>query len=87
MQAFVARTYSAAREDIFNVKIKELPEYSVIYKMLFKSSEKLDEYTKKVTTMNLETADQMSYENKLQAAKFQVEYYFGQTNYIKDDHL
>ena len=35
MKAFVARTYSAAREDIFNVKIKELPEYSVIYKMLF----------------------------------------------------
>ena len=57
MKAFVARTYSAAREDIFNVKIKELPEYSVIYKMLFKSSEKLDEYALKVTNIDMDRAD------------------------------
>ena len=35
IQNHVLRTYSMAREDIFNVKIKELPAYSVIYKMLF----------------------------------------------------
>ena len=35
MKKYVLRTYSAAREDIFNVKIKELPEFSVLYKMLF----------------------------------------------------
>jgi len=37
--------YSASREDIFNIKIKELPEYSVLYKMLY-DLEVLDEFTK-----------------------------------------
>ena len=31
MQAFVVRTYSQSREDIFNIKIDELPEYSILY--------------------------------------------------------
>jgi len=31
----VCRVYSASREDIFNVNIQELPEWSIIYKMLF----------------------------------------------------
>ena len=31
----ICRVYSASREDIFNVNIKELPEWSIIYKMLF----------------------------------------------------
>ena len=31
----ICRVYSASREDIFNVDIKELPEWSPIRKMLF----------------------------------------------------
>ena len=31
----ICRVYSATREDIFNVNIHELPEWSIIYKMLF----------------------------------------------------
>jgi len=45
MQKYVLRMYSASREDIFNIKIKELPEYSVLYKMLY-DLEVLDEFTK-----------------------------------------
>ena len=52
MQAFVpVRIYSKSKEDIFNVKIKELPEYSMLHKMLFKT-ELLDEYTQRVTKVN-----------------------------------
>ena len=51
MQAFVVRTYSSSREDIFNIKIKDLPEYSILYKMLYKT-ELLDEYTKEKTEMD-----------------------------------
>ena len=36
VQAFVVRTYSSAREDLFNIKIKDLPEYSLLHKMLYK---------------------------------------------------
>ena len=41
----VCRVYSAKREDIFNLKIKELPEWSIIYKMLF-DEKKMTEYTR-----------------------------------------
>ena len=41
----VVRMYSFNREDIFNVKISELPEYSTLYKMLFESEETLNAYT------------------------------------------
>ena len=51
MQGYVARTYSSAREDIFNIQLNELPEYSILYKMLFKV-ELLDEYTKAQTEIN-----------------------------------
>ena len=44
MQNHVIRSYSSSREDIFNIKIKELPEYSVLYKMLY-DDEILNEYT------------------------------------------
>ena len=37
IQERFCRTFSKSREDLFNIKIKELPEYSMIYKMLFKS--------------------------------------------------
>ena len=60
MQDHVARTYSTAREDIFNVKIRELPEYSVLYKMLYKSSKLLDDYTKKVTNIDQSLLDKLS---------------------------
>ena len=37
----ICRIYSSSREDIFNVIISELPEWSILHKMLF------DEFTKK----------------------------------------
>lgn len=40
----ICRVNSTSREDIFNVDIKELPEWSMIYKMLF-DTKQLDEYT------------------------------------------
>ena len=45
MKKHVLRTYSMAREDIFNIKIKELPGYSVLYKMLF-DKDIQDDYVK-----------------------------------------
>ena len=48
MKKYVLRMYSASREDIFNIKIKELPEYSVLYKMLF-DEDVLNEFTKENT--------------------------------------
>ena len=86
IKEYVARTYSTAREDIFNIKVAELPEYSVLYKMLYEDK-LLDEYTRNATVVNVEQAESMKHENIRQAAKFQVEFYFGQTNYIKDTYL
>ena len=40
----VCRVYSTTREDIFNVSIKEIPEWSILYKMIY-DTEQLDEYT------------------------------------------
>lgn len=40
----ICRVYSTTAEDIFNVNIKEIPEWSIIYKMLY-DTEELDEYT------------------------------------------
>ena len=86
MQKHVLRSYSSSREDIFNIKIKELPEYSVLYKMLYD-----EEAFNKFTLVKTE-ADRARYfqdrddsddehavdlDKDLQAAKFQVEYYFG----------
>ena len=31
----VCRVYSTTREDIFNVSIKEIPEWSILYKMIY----------------------------------------------------
>ena len=87
MKPKVLRTYSTSREDLFNIKIKELPEYSTLYKMLFESDDILNEYTQEKTTVMRDLVSQMDQGDVLQAAKFQVEYYFGQTNYQKDDHL
>lgn len=82
----VCRVYSDTREDIFNVNIKELPEWSILNKMLF-DTEKLNDYTLALTTYNQDQLEQMTQEEHEQAAKFQVEYYFGNTNYSKDWYL
>ena len=37
----ICRVYSTTREDIFNVHIQQLPEWSMIYKMLY-DTEQLD---------------------------------------------
>lgn len=54
--------------------------------MLFKQ-EFLDEYTRETTKVDECEVGIMDYERRLQAAKFQVEFYFGQTNYQKDVYL
>ena len=70
MQKFVVRTYSQAREDIFNIRIKDLPEYSLIYKMLFESEDALNEYTRQKTDMRNVEADETSQNTLLASAKF-----------------
>ena len=35
----IVRTYSAAKEDIFNVVFDDLKEYSLLYKMIFDDTE------------------------------------------------
>ena len=57
LQAFVVRTYSQTREDIFNIKLKELPEFSVLHKMIYKT-ELLDEYTKAETEIRYNEIDE-----------------------------
>ena len=76
LQPYVARTYSQAREDIFNVKIKDLPEYSVIYKMLYKTTYLKQNFIYEATTVK-EGQELAQLEKRQQAAKFQVEHYFG----------
>lgn len=87
MKKFVCRTYSSAREDVFNVRINDLPEYSVLFKMLFDSREIYDSFTNQKTSVQNRGVENFNHDELLQAAKFQVEYYFGQTNYPTDDYL
>ena len=74
----MCRTYSQAREDVFNIKIKDLPEYSVLYKMLYKSQDIYNEFTRRRTEMNQNNVEDVGINKRLQAAKFQVEFYFSQ---------
>ena len=41
----VRRVYSTSSEDIFNIKLHKLPEWSLLYDMLF-DLKQLDAYTK-----------------------------------------
>ena len=72
----VCRVYSTTREDIFNVSIKELPEWSILYKMIY-DTEQLDEYTHIHTGFDPELIEDLPLPVIQQAAKFQVEFYFG----------
>ena len=54
--------------------------------MLF-DEEELDKYTKKHTVFDESLIPILPIEVVEQAAKFQVEFYFGQSNYFKDEHL
>ena len=54
--------------------------------MLFDTNE-LDQYTKVHTVFDESMLNYLPLEVVSQAAKFQVEFYFGQSNYYKDDHL
>ena len=54
--------------------------------MLFDVAE-LDTYTKKHTAFDENLIYELPFEVIEQAAKFQVEFYFGQTNYYKDEYL
>ena len=65
----VCRVYSATREDIFNVSIKELPEWSILYKMLY-DTDQLDDYTRIHTEFDPDLIDDLPLEVIQQAAKF-----------------
>ena len=65
----ICRVYSQSREDIFNLRISELPEWSIIYKMLFDVAE-LDIYTKKHTVFDETLIDKLPIGVIEQAAKF-----------------
>ena len=69
MRDYVVRTYSQAREDVFNVEVKKLPEFSLLHKMIFKQ-EYLDDYTKERMDIDQLEASQMGINRLLQAAKF-----------------
>lgn len=47
----VLRIYSQSYEDIFNVEIRKLPEFSLLYKMLFDAAT-VEENSKSATTQN-----------------------------------
>lgn len=53
MRNCVVRTYSQAREDVFNIRVRELPEFSLLHKMIYKQ-EYLDDYTKERMDINQE---------------------------------
>ena len=72
----ICRVYSTTAEDIFNINIKELPEWSIIHKMLY-DTEELDQYTWNNTQFDPSLIDEHTNEEIDQAAKFQVEFYFG----------
>ena len=82
----VCRVFSTQREDIFNADIKKLPEWSLLYKLL-NDQNQLDVYMRTHTTFDPNQIDSVDIGEVLQAAKFQVELYFGQSNYHKDEHL
>mmetsp|Transcript_1551 Transcript_1551/g.2136 ORF Transcript_1551/g.2136 Transcript_1551/m.2136 type:complete len:125 (-) Transcript_1551:1538-1912(-) len=82
----VCRVYSASREDIFNVNIQELPEWSIIYKMLFED-ERMGSYTRAHTSFVHSLIDTLPRHIVEMSAKFEVEAYFVNTSYRKDDYL
>lgn len=86
LRSKVLRLFSSVREDVFNVKIKELPEYSVLYKMLYESEDTFNDMTREHTEV-IENVHEMDQDDLLQKAKYQVEFYFGQSNYEKDEYL
>lgn len=57
----VCRVYSSSRDDIFNIKINQLPEWSILHKMLFDVQE-LDDYTKKHTVFDEELITELPQE-------------------------
>ena len=65
----VCRVYSDTREDIFNVNIKDLPEWSILYKMLF-DTDQLDDYTFNLANQNAQDLALLSEGELQQAAKF-----------------
>ena len=57
----ICRVYSTSREDIFNICIKELPEWSILHKMLF-DTDQLDTYTMENTTFVPDMVDILPFE-------------------------
>ena len=69
----ICRVFSTTREDIFNVSISELPEWSIIYKMLF-DQRKMDDAERRVQASFMESllqgGDFVSDANVILGAKF-----------------
>ena len=70
MQKKFCRVLGRAKEDIFNIKVREQAEYSAIYKMLYDSQIEKDEYTKVHIAFNERRIEHMTPDQKLHAAKF-----------------
>lgn len=82
----ICRIYGYKYQDIFNVKVSLTPEWSIIYKMLF-DSDAINKYTHTHTSFDQTVIEELDIEVVEEAAMFQIEYYFNQRNYLKDDHL
>ena len=80
----IVRTYSSAKEDIFNVVFEDLKEYSILHKMIF-DKDQLADFSKILTEQR--DANDDAVHSQEARAKHQIEFYFGKTNYPKDVHL
>ena len=86
MREKVCRVYGTLREDVFNVSLENMPEWSLLYKMFY-DTKFLDSYTKELKDIPTDNLWNLPIEEVEQLAKFQIEYFFGQNNYKKDKHL
>ena len=82
----ICRVYSVSREDIFNVNIRELPEWSIIHKMLY-DKKRIGSFTTAHISFVHSLIDRLPHETVALAAKFHIETYFGNVNYRKDEFL
>ena len=72
MKNKICRIYSVQREDLFNQIFEQLPEWSIMYKMLFEDQRKASSHRESLQALR---------------ARHQVESYFKQTNFWHDDYL
>ena len=76
MREKVCRVYGTLREDVFNVSLENMPEWSLLYKMFY-DTKFLDSYTKELKDIPTDNLWNLPIEEVEQLAKFQIEYFFG----------